>query len=68
MDDHGLDDAVLVSDPYHSLRLRGIADEVGIDAQVSPTDTGASLPALVRETAAVSVGRIVGYRRLENWI
>jgi uncharacterized SAM-binding protein YcdF (DUF218 family) len=68
MDDHGLADAVLVSDPYHSLRLQGIADEVGIDARVSPTDTGASFPALVRETGAVALGRIVSYRRLENWI
>jgi uncharacterized SAM-binding protein YcdF (DUF218 family) len=66
MDDHGLTDAVLVSDPYHSFRLQGIADEVGIDARVSPTDTGASLTSLVRETAAVSLGRLVGYRRLEN--
>lgn len=65
----GLDEVLLVSDPYHSYRLVGIAHELGLEAHVSPTDTsplsGASeLKALVRETAAVSLGRIIGYRRL----
>lgn len=65
----GLDEVLLVSDPYHSYRLVGIAHELGLDAHVSPTDTsplaGADeFRALVRETAAVSLGRIIGYRRL----
>jgi uncharacterized SAM-binding protein YcdF (DUF218 family) len=59
---------VLVSDPYHSLRIDQIAGEVGLDASVSPTDTGSSIRQLLRETGAVSVGRIIGYRRLENWL
>jgi uncharacterized SAM-binding protein YcdF (DUF218 family) len=63
-----VDAVVLVSDPYHSLRLDQIAGEVGLDASVSPTDTGSSVRQLLRETAAVSVGRIIGYRRLENWL
>ncbi len=58
---------VLVSDPYHALRIRGIAGEVGLDAHVSPTDTGASFGSYVREAAAVGVGRLVGYRRLARW-
>lgn len=62
-----VDSVVLVSDPYHSLRLEQIAGEVGLDASVSPTDTGSSMRQLLRETAAVSAGRIIGYRRLENW-
>ena len=28
---------VLVSDPYHSARIKAIADEVGLDAVTSPT-------------------------------
>ena len=64
----GLHDVLLVSDPYHSYRIAAIADEVGLDAHVSPADTPISaageLRALVRETAAVSVGRIISYRRL----
>ena len=63
-----LESAVLVSDPYHSLRLEQIASEAGISATVSPTDGGSSIRQLVRETAAVSLGRIIGYRRIDNWI
>ena len=64
----GLESVVLVSDPYHSLRLEHIAGEVGLDASVSPTDAPVSIRQLARETAAVSIGRIIGYRRLDNWI
>ena len=60
----GLHDVLLVSDPYHSYRIAQIADEVGLDAHVSPAQTGASFTQLARETAAVSVGRIISYRRL----
>lgn len=62
---------VLVSDPYHAFRLRGVAEEVGLDAVVSPAGgqlqgTGSQIRRLLRETAAVSIGRILGYRRLSN--
>ena len=62
-----LESVVLVSDPYHVLRLAQIADEVGLDASISPTDGGSSIRQLLRETAAVSLGRILGYRRVDNW-
>lgn len=69
MDNMGLSEALLVSDPYHSKRLEAIASEVGIDVvHVSPTSTRATISDLARETAAVSIGRIVGYRRLGNWL
>jgi vancomycin permeability regulator SanA len=68
MGDAGFESALLVSDPYHSKRLVEIADEVGIeDAEVAPTDAGSTLTSLARETAAVSLGRIVGFRRMDNW-
>ena len=35
-------------------------------AWVAPTETGSSARALARETVAVALGRIVGYRRLSN--
>jgi uncharacterized SAM-binding protein YcdF (DUF218 family) len=63
-----LESVVLVSDPYHALRLRQIADQVGLDATVSSTEGGSSIRQLLRETAAVSLGRIFGYRRVDNWI
>lgn len=64
----GVRDAVLVSDDYHAYRLDRIAHELGLDAQVSPVDPGLSTlgkaRALVRETAAVAVGRVIGFRRM----
>ncbi len=63
----GLGDRVLlVSDPYHALRAREIAQEVGLQAWFSPTDLDSSFRQLVRETAAVAVGRVVGFRRVSN--
>lgn len=66
LEQRGLSSALLVSDRYHSKRLLAIADEVGIDARVSPTDTGFGVRSLVRETAAVGLGRLVGFRRLDS--
>ena len=59
---------LLVSDAFHSFRIDAIADELGLDGHPSPTRsspiTGLSAARhLVRETAAVAVGRIIGYRR-----
>ena len=64
----GYASVVLVSDPYHALRLTQIADEVGLEASVSSTDGSTSIRNLVRETAAVSLGRVLGYRRVDNWL
>lgn len=65
LDDRGLDRVLMVSDGYHSARLLAIADEVGLDGAVSPTDTSYGAGSLLRETAAVSLGRLVGFRRLD---
>jgi uncharacterized SAM-binding protein YcdF (DUF218 family) len=59
---------LLVSDPFHSFRIDAIAEELGLEAHSSPTRTSpitgfGVTRHLVRETAAVAVGRIVGYRR-----
>ncbi|MGH9137201.1 MAG: YdcF family protein [Acidimicrobiales bacterium] len=55
---------VLVSDPYHAMRIDGIAAELGLDATVSPAGSSSSLGSLARETVAVAIGRIIGYDRL----
>jgi uncharacterized SAM-binding protein YcdF (DUF218 family) len=60
----GITSVVLVSDPYHAMRIDGIAHELGLDAVVSPADTGTPAGALLRETVAVAIGRIIGYDRL----
>ena len=62
-------DVVLVSDPFHAERIRGIADELGLDAATSPTRTSpikgfSELRHMVTETAQVAVARIIGFRRL----
>jgi vancomycin permeability regulator SanA len=63
-------EVVLVSDPFHAYRIGAISREVGMHAAVSPTPSSAiNGPArwrhLLKETGAVSVGRIIGYRRLD---
>lgn len=58
---------LLVTDGYHSLRTSMIATEVGMDAAVSTASGGGGGAELMRETAAVSVGRVMGFRRLSNW-
>jgi vancomycin permeability regulator SanA len=59
---------LLVSDPFHSYRIEAIAEELGLDGYASPTRgspiTGLSVARhLLRETAAVALGRVIGYRR-----
>ena len=64
----GMTNVVLVTDDYHAYRVEAIAEEIGLDATVSPTDSRLAgteqLRQLLRETAAVAVGRIIGYDRL----
>ena len=62
--DRGLTQVVLVTDGYHALRVQAIAEQIGLDASVSPSREGGSFIALVKETAAVAVGRVVGFDRL----
>lgn len=67
----GIDEVLLVSDPFHNYRIEAIAREVGLDGHASATTASpfsgrAELRQLGRETVAVSLGRIVGFRRLED--
>jgi uncharacterized SAM-binding protein YcdF (DUF218 family) len=63
----GVHEVVLVSSPYHSLRVEHIADDVGLVGHASPARSASGLGglgSLLRETVAVGFGRIIGYRRL----
>jgi uncharacterized SAM-binding protein YcdF (DUF218 family) len=64
----GITSVLLVTDGYHAYRVRAVAEELGLTAAVSPNpgqhSNAGQLKALLRETAAVSVGRIIGYGRL----
>ena len=59
---------VLVTDGYHAYRVEAIAEDLGLDASVSPSETrlqdAQELRQITRETAAVAIGRIIGYDRL----
>ncbi|WP_370323934.1 YdcF family protein [Euzebya sp.] len=62
---------LLVSDGWHLRRSRAIAESVGLEAATSPApgspySTGAALRQMVRETAGLAVGRIIGFRRLDR--
>ncbi|HEX7197125.1 MAG TPA: YdcF family protein, partial [Candidatus Limnocylindria bacterium] len=62
-------EVVLVTDGYHALRVSGIAREVGLTPHVSGVDMdGPTIAQLSRETGAVALGRIIGYRRLTNLV
>ncbi len=58
---------VLVTDAYHARRSADIATEVGLQATVVAAGDDNSLGRLVQESVAVSIGRIVTYRRISNW-
>ena len=65
----GIHDVVLVSDPFHAARIRGIASELGLAAATSPTRTSpikglSEFRHLVTETAQVGIARVIGFRRL----
>ncbi len=60
---------LVVTDPYHSLRSRYIASELGLTAFVSPTRTSpvrgfTAFRRQVKEAAGIALGRVVGFERL----
>jgi uncharacterized SAM-binding protein YcdF (DUF218 family) len=65
----GLSRVLIVTDPYHSLRSRLTAEDVGLTAYVSPTPMsvvtgGESFARELEEAAGVAIGRLVGFDRL----
>jgi uncharacterized SAM-binding protein YcdF (DUF218 family) len=67
----GLRSVLLVTDPFHALRSRLTAEELGLEAYVSPTDTSvvtgaSSFARHLKEAAGISFGRIMGFDRLRG--
>ena len=63
---------LIVSDPFHELRAKLIAQEVGLIAFASPTRSsvvrgGAAFRRNLQEAVGVAVGRIVGFQRVDSW-
>ena len=67
--ERGFGSALLVSEPYHMLRTKLIAEELGLEAFVSATRTSPlsrrmELRREAKEAAGVALGRIIGFDRL----
>lgn len=65
----GLDEVLIVTDPYHALRSKLIAEEVGLTAHVSPTPTSVvrgseHVARHLQEAAGVAVGRLIGFEHI----
>lgn len=68
LEQQGVETVTLVSDGYHNRRMLGIASELGLSGNVSPSTDGVTLVTLGRESVAVGLGELIGYRRLDNWL
>ena len=69
----GMDEVIIVTDPDHALRSRLIAEEVGLDASVSSTQTSVvagsdSFMRHLKEAGGVAAGRIIGFERLTELV
>jgi uncharacterized SAM-binding protein YcdF (DUF218 family) len=69
LEQRGITNVVLVSDPFHAERLLAMSSELGMHGHSSPTRTSPIrgldvVPYFVKETIAVAAGRIVGFSRL----
>lgn len=68
LEDRSINRVLLVSDPFHAYRIGAIADELGLEGHTSPTRTSpigglSQARYYARETVAVGVGRVIGFRR-----
>jgi uncharacterized SAM-binding protein YcdF (DUF218 family) len=59
---------VLVTDGFHSARVAAIAEEVGLSPLTSPVSSKSPTGRLLKETVAVAIGRVTGFRRLSSWV
>ncbi len=67
LEERGLENIIVVTDPFHGKRSELIAEEFGLNAEIVVTENGdASIRRLVQESVLVSVGRILGFRRINN--
>jgi vancomycin permeability regulator SanA len=69
--ERGIEEVVLVTDGFHELRSRLIAEEHGLKgvsspAQDSPISGAQEWKNFMTETARVSAGRIIGFRRVSR--
>jgi uncharacterized SAM-binding protein YcdF (DUF218 family) len=68
LDDEGIEQVVVVTDPYHARRSQLVAEEVGLEADVAVTDAGMSIDRVLREAVAISLGRVLEFRRIDAYL
>jgi uncharacterized SAM-binding protein YcdF (DUF218 family) len=71
MQSRGLRSILIVTDPYHALRSRLVAQDLGLESYVSPTRTSpltgtSAVSRHVREALGVAVARVIGFPNLER--
>ena len=71
MKSRNLESVLIVTDPYHALRSRLIAQDLGLVAFVSPTPSSTvrgntELRRMINEGLGVSVAYILGFERLDS--
>jgi uncharacterized SAM-binding protein YcdF (DUF218 family) len=64
-----LHEVIIVTDPYHALRSKLIAEQVGLQAHVSPTPTSVvrgreQFGRQLKEAAGVALGRLIGFQHI----
>lgn len=69
----GVHRLLLVSDPYHMARSLSMIESLGFQGWVNPTPNspikgGAVVPYYAKETIEMSLGRIIGWRRMSELI
>jgi uncharacterized SAM-binding protein YcdF (DUF218 family) len=71
MQDRDIQSVLLVSDSFHDARIRQMANDLGLDAYVSPTTTSPITGAtrqkyLMKEVVALSLGKVIGFNRISG--
>ena len=67
----GLSSVEIVTDPYHALRSRLIAQDLGLTAYVSPAENsavtgGAEKRRMINEGLGISLAHVIGFRALDQ--
>jgi uncharacterized SAM-binding protein YcdF (DUF218 family) len=72
LDHKGVKKVLIVTDGFHEDRCMAIATELGLEPKPAPATSSpirgwSAFPYFMKETAAVALGRIIGYSHLE-WL
>lgn len=71
LNSRGLNSVKIVTDPYHALRSRLIAQDLGLTAYVSPAENsavtgGAEKRRMINEGLGISLAHVIGFRALDR--